>query len=340
MAEINEKQAQEILEKHGYKVLGYLGSGAASHAFKVSRVSKKGGEKIVAAKVCCPQSGSFASLEEELTAANELKQLKKSFELQIAEATRSGQGKLAQKYKKAKKHLFKYLNVPKLKLHPPEEIMDDGKSDEIAIFEAPLADSDLHSYEVGSGISAEAKYTIMPDPENPDKYTCVMNVDIDYKELKRAIKSILKGLKAIHSQGKTHGDIRASNVLKTFDAEKGKFKYALTDFGTLGKGSILTDLENASKMFLGFWYRFLGKYPAEIYEIIESGYTLPSLEKNGYAELTVPREYFKKFRVFTAKYFLTDEDKEFVRFDKKLFTGEFTSAEEALADPWIKSSSK
>lgn len=56
MAEISEEQARKILEENGYTVLDYLGGGAASHAFKASRKSKKDPtkEKEMAAKVCAP----------------------------------------------------------------------------------------------------------------------------------------------------------------------------------------------------------------------------------------------------------------------------------------------
>ena len=102
MAEISEEQARKILEENGYTVLDYLGGGAASHAFKASRKSKKDPtkEKEMAAKVCAPQGNSWASLNEGLEEAEELKKLKKDFKSKLEKAKREGQGELVKGYEK------------------------------------------------------------------------------------------------------------------------------------------------------------------------------------------------------------------------------------------------
>lgn len=341
MAAISEQQAKEILEKNGYKVFEHLGEGAASCAFKASRMGKKG-EKIVAAKVCCPQSGSWASLEDELTAAEELKNLKKDFKSKIQLAQQAGQTELVKSYQEASKYLFKYLSIPKFR----KKIKNGDENCEIAIFEAPLADSSMASYNIGGGGYAAVTIESIPDPDYPDELSeNILKANVDYSELKKAIRSILKGLKAIHDQGKFHGDIKAANILKKFDAEKGKYRYSITDFGTLktteNKALFLIDLKSASQMFLCFWLACLdaGREIAErgLYSPgLRIGPYIDSLCRNGYVHVFISKRNYKPGMPRSGDYFLTDEDRNFLNFCKKLCDGVFKSADEALADSWLK----
>ena len=340
MAKISEQQAKKILEENGYEVLDYLGEGSASHAFKASRISKKtGAEKIVAAKVCCPQITSRTSLDNELKVAAELKEMKDKFKSSIAEAQRNGQTELVKKFQDASKYVFKYLNVPKLKLQMKKSD-SDGKDYEIAIFEAPLADSSIVGFKIGGGTD-NATVTIVPDPRAPGyNMRVISGIDIDYKELKRTIKSVLKGLKAIHEQGMVHQDIAFRNILKKFDSNKNKYRYSITDFGTLKKGDPSRDLHDASCMFLGMWLISVGMDMSYVYRMGDTSieYYLSSEFKNeGVTGVKIPEKFGgKPKKCFLTVYYPTDKDMELVNFCKKLYNGDFKSAEEALADPWLK----
>lgn len=340
MAQISKQQAKKILEENGYKVLDHLGNGSASHTFKASRVSKKtGAEKIVAAKVCCPQFTSRSSLDDELKVAAELKKMKDKFKLRIAEAKRNGQTEMVKKFQNASKYVFKYLTIPKLKLQMKKS-GGDGKDYEIAIFEAPLADSSIVGFKIG-GSTANATVTIVPDPEAPG-YTMrvISGIDIDYKELKRSTKSVLKGLKAIHEQGMVHQDIAFRNILKKFDSNKNKYRYSITDFGTLKKGDPSRDLHDASFVFLGMWLISLGMDMSTVYRMgdMSMGYYFDSeFKSRGVTGVKIPEEFGEApKKCFFTVYFPTNKDMELVNFCKKLYNGDFKSAEEALADPWLK----
>lgn len=315
MAAISKEQARKILEENGYKVLGYLGEGAASHVFKASRESKKNPkkEKVVAAKVCCPGSGSWANLKMEINAAKELEELRKKFKLKLLK-----EGKL----QGAEKYFLKYLTIPKLKGKPEVDR-------QVAIFEASLADSDVLS----SDIEATSRKTCVDERGN----TVLENVNIDYHNIKRVIKSILKGLMAIHEQGMSHGDIRWRNILSKFDAGKGKYRYSVTDFGTLKTSCIAQDikkdLQNAADVIISLWFSV---YLFGIIDDIDNmRETVFSGAKKSYIDGEIPDDPPSR-GVSYVRYKVNAEDKSFCTFCKKLYGGDFKSASEALADPWLK----
>ena len=84
------------------------------------------------------------------------------------------------------KHFFKYLTVPKLKLKLPSVTTEDGKRLEVAVFEAPLADSDLWDVEIESETYELRKEA---DPYRKGKNrTVVSKLSVNYSDLKKVIK--------------------------------------------------------------------------------------------------------------------------------------------------------
>lgn len=334
MAKISEEDARKILTENGYNVLELLGIGAASIVFKAT---KKGEDCPLAVKLCRPQGSATADLESEIKSSEELQKLEKKFEDQIIEATKQGQTKLVEMYKKAKKHLFKYLTVPKLiKVKKDETPWYAKRSDyDWAIFEAPLADTSMDDYKIGNGMIVRAEGTTIPDPEYKVS-TTVLKVEINYKELKRAIRSILKGFKVIHDQGKVHGDVFSRNVLKKLYTKNKveKYRYSVTDFGTLSDSTheaMSEERRNLGILFLGFWYGCLG---FDINKLMSAGVVSIATYEN------YEQEDFMRFSARDAGkrllYALTKDDKQFMRFGKKLVSGDYKDAGEALEDPWLK----
>lgn len=335
MAKLSKEQAQEILESHGYKIIDYLGEGAASYVFHAMRHRRKDGiEKQVAAKVCCPSSESFASLSNELEAADELKKLKDDFKAKvkqkIAEARKNGNSELAKKLEDEQemrlKKYFKYLTIPKFKQELRYDDDKRGKTYTVAIFEAPLADSNMRW--PGDSLDRERELET-----GSSEITVIKNANVNYRELKRIMRSVLKGLKTIHSQNMSHGDIHLGNVLRKIDPLKRKYRYSITDFGTLKKypggiseWRIKSDLKQASNVFINLWFYCLNGIRGN-----KAGYEGPRSLGQPIGVLLVGGSM--------AKYFPTKEDIELSNCCRSLWSGDYESAEEALEkDPWLKKS--
>lgn len=236
------------------------------------------------------------------------------------------------------KHFFKYLTVPKLKLKLPSVTTEDGKRLEVAVFEAPLADSDLWDVEIESETYELRKEA---DPYRKGKNrTVVSKLSVNYSDLKKVIKGILKGLKLVHDEGKSHGDIRLPNILKKPGASEGKYKYSVTDFGTLkpdetGKGR-KRDLENASRVLLAMWLKYLRAEDYVVQSNVINGdvdsYCESLLEGKDGVLVNRPPDY-----EYFGVYYPTADDKKLIEFCQRLYEGkELKSADDALADPWLR----
>lgn len=197
---------------------------------------------------------------------------------------------------KADKHYYKYINKPIFK----EEI---SSSESIAIFEAPLVSDDLWC----SIIKAKTP--------------------INYDELRKVSKNVLKALQVVHSKDKAHLDIKPANIFR-LKLENGKDVFQLGDFGRM---TDTTD-ENIKKAdIFALGRTLLALYIAEIQNQL---YIL----KIGETELPKADECIKDLQA--NKYQpVSDNPKEklFLDFVKKLTTtcSNRPNATEALKEPFL-----
>ncbi|MDR1628335.1 MAG: protein kinase [Oscillospiraceae bacterium] len=99
------------------------------------------------------------------------------------------------------KYYYKYLNVPTV-----------IKLDDRILIESRLANGDA--------------FDLITNDVCGGTISCQM--------LKKIFKAVLKALSVLHSKGIVHHDVKAENILITFNAD-GSVSYSLTDFGLSGK---------------------------------------------------------------------------------------------------------
>lgn len=351
MAGISKEDAEKVLKKYGYKVQEHLGEGAGSHVFKCMHPKDK--DRLIAVKVCQPVDNAWASLKDEIEAADELERMERDIEKRINSEKNP---ELKKAMRKNFSGFFKYSNKPK-------RVKIPGQVGEFAIFEAEIADSDvLEAFCETYAEKRKDQKEMNPDFSNADEVAESAKPTTDYKELRRVAKDTLKGLKNMHDEGKVHGDIRVTNILKRFDANKGKNIYSLTDFGTMksfhvkGKIGALIKLfgetdSSAKEKNRALYEKFCKGVANDIWKLGESlmilwyrsfgwgegsfGCIVDDLQ-SGWFDNEVA---LKIYRGFCINYTTTKEDRVFLNFCKKLTKKnwkERPSASIALEDPFIK----
>lgn len=142
--------------------------------------------------------GKEDDISKEISSADELNSLKQR-----------GWDKYKGAIEKADKHYYKYINKPIFK----ERLKSPNSSSEFAaIFEAPLVNDDLWESIV------------------------VSKTPINYDELRKISKNVLKALQVIHSHGKIHNDINPHNIYR-IKLQSDKEKFQLGDFGKMRNAS-------------------------------------------------------------------------------------------------------
>lgn len=215
MPQITEEQGRKILEKEGYKVEKFLGSGSASIVFKCSDSAGR----LVAVKLCAldksdaitHHDGSEATLESEIKASEELRTMGKEFTAKTKTIADLNKRAEMQKYYNG---FFKYAVKP---IYIKSVPLDDGSGAQCGIFEAELAD----------GTVLDDIYATRQKLDSGK-----MIPQTDYKFLKKTARGCLKCLQNIHESGRVHGDVATRNIL-TMKNAKGKKISAVTDFSTM-----------------------------------------------------------------------------------------------------------
>lgn len=199
---------------------------------------------------------------------------------------------------KVDKHYYKYINKPIFK-----ETINDSSSESIAIFEAPLVDDDLWK----SIVQAKAP--------------------INYDELRKVSKNLLKALQVIHLKGKIHSGIQSANIYR-IKLESGKDIFQLGDFGKM-RDAVNEQAKKADIFALG--KTLISLYISEIQNQL---YIL----KLGKTEIQNIGQCIKDLQANTYKP-VSDNPKEklFLDFIKKLTTtcNNRPDATEALKNPFL-----
>ncbi|MDR1240368.1 MAG: protein kinase [Oscillospiraceae bacterium] len=186
-------EAMRILRNKNYEVGDFLGNGAFGVVYKC----RKSDGTLVAAKVTFGLWDS-AQVLEEVKAAEELRSMKPFDWKRIESEFGFLSGKL-ERLKKKSSSYNKYLNKPVY------VGSDTVEGEQIAIFEAPLADDSLFG-------------------------TVDLGKANEFATLKKIARQTLKALKILHDHDRLHLDIKPDNILK-ITSEKGKDRFQLADFG-------------------------------------------------------------------------------------------------------------
>lgn len=199
--EERQKYAKEILEKKKYEVEKFLGQGAFGVTFKC--INPKG--KTVAAKVTF---GNFDSkdVKAEIKAAKELAAMKP---LNIDRYKAFVPTNKLPIIKKTLGHYNKYLNRPKFKA----SFNLEGEKEIVAIFEAPLAISDLSSSPIWDKIDIKDRH-------------------IKFEYIKKLGRQVAKALRILHNRDEVHLDVKPSNML-LIEKGNGRKAFQLADFGLM-----------------------------------------------------------------------------------------------------------
>jgi Serine/threonine protein kinase len=177
--------AIDVLENSGYETKGFLGMGSYNVVFKC--INPQG--KLVAAKVVIARSKDEIdkkSLNREIESAIELEKMRPINWDKFGDSFLES---IAPKAKKQAKYYFKYINSPAYE--GTFEWIYGGERYFIAIFEASLVNEDAW-----------------------DAFIKSRNTGVDFEELRRMARHVLKALVYLHSHGRVHLDIKPKNILK------------------------------------------------------------------------------------------------------------------------------
>lgn len=103
-------------------------------------------------------------------------------------------------------------------------------------------------------------------------------------------------------------------------------------------GGPFSDLRNASKVLLCLWRVCVDmdwNCVERTFTDSPEYYYSDTFEKDGVTYVAIPEGVPKPDNHFLDVYFPTKEDMKLVNFCKKLYEGDFQSANEALVDPWL-----
>ena len=129
--------------------------------------------------------------------------------------------------------------------------------------------------------------------------------------------------------------MKPENILSKFDKAKSKYRYSLTDFGSLhsiepdDKRSIKDELRGVCNVLLCMWQLSLCNSCPEDYYALLGGLRGTNTLFVRVMDKSLGRNVY-------AKYTPTEKDKAFGIFCNKLSLGEFESAKDALADSFLR----